>query len=390
MAQNGAAEVKPRLRAQSEAVRPSLKLRARPNITIDRPVAAAAAVAVVAPSGAAPFDSPQMTPASGFFLTPPLGPLGQGEPLTPFTPLTPGMRSSGTPQPAVPNPMDFMRPPNAPPGWTTTPVGIGIGGGAAGLTPRTIGACFLRASHQYAGDPAIFLDDRECSYAEMCAQVCALASRMHALGVRSGDMVGVCVMRCWEQPLALMAIQVCGGIYCPLPPTDPDERIRALISNTKPKLILCQQMLMARLEGLRYAESEPTKAAEVTAAAAAAAAAAAQPQLTFKPIDPDGGDAPMRAPPAILLPMDTSKWDAALCACAQSFLEGGCTSADSAKGCSAASCCAGWIHELVKTPVDQVGYLIHTSGSTGAVRSRSTFTQGSSGGATGREVGLWV
>ncbi len=45
----------------------------------------------------------------------------------------------------------------------------------------------------------------------------------------------------------MLAIEVIGGVYCPLSPQDPEDRLHALIKQTQSRLVLVQQLTATNL-----------------------------------------------------------------------------------------------------------------------------------------------
>ena len=59
-------------------------------------------------------------------------------------------------------------------------------------------------------------------------------------GTRPGQPVGLCLERSIELIVGLLGILKAGGAYVPLDPTYPTERLRSIIHQVKPELIVCQ------------------------------------------------------------------------------------------------------------------------------------------------------
>ncbi|MDH5539181.1 MAG: amino acid adenylation domain-containing protein [Rhizobacter sp.] len=72
---------------------------------------------------------------------------------------------------------------------------------------------------------AVEFEGRRVSYAELDAAAVALARRLRALGVRPGDLVGVCLERSVELVSALLGVVYSGAAFVPLDPADPPERL---------------------------------------------------------------------------------------------------------------------------------------------------------------------
>ncbi len=82
-------------------------------------------------------------------------------------------------------------------------------------------------------------DDRTtASYRQLQATSTTLAGQLAAAGVGSGDPVGVLMSRRVGLLTALLAVWRCGAHYVPLDPALPPSRIRALLRDAAPRLLL--------------------------------------------------------------------------------------------------------------------------------------------------------
>ncbi|MFJ8018754.1 amino acid adenylation domain-containing protein [Streptomyces sp. NPDC096311] len=99
-------------------------------------------------------------------------------------------------------------------------------------------------------------DDRTtASYRQLQTASTALAGQLAAAGVGIGDRVGVLMCRRVGLLTALMAVWRCGAHYVPLDPTLPPGRIRALLRDAAPRLLLTDAdtaalPALANVEGL--------------------------------------------------------------------------------------------------------------------------------------------
>ncbi|MDH0301929.1 MULTISPECIES: non-ribosomal peptide synthetase [unclassified Pseudomonas] len=88
------------------------------------------------------------------------------------------------------------------------------------------------------------------SYGELNRQANALAHHLIALGVLPDDRVAVVARRGPDTLVALLAVLKAGAGYVPVDPTHPDERLRYLLDDSAPVVVLAQQALFERLPGL--------------------------------------------------------------------------------------------------------------------------------------------
>ncbi|MFI6294611.1 thioester reductase domain-containing protein [Nonomuraea sp. NPDC050790] len=79
--------------------------------------------------------------------------------------------------------------------------------------------------------PAVITPDGALTYAELDARAGELARELHALGVRPGARVAVCLKASPEAIVALLGVLRAGATYVPLDPGQPAERLAALLAD---------------------------------------------------------------------------------------------------------------------------------------------------------------
>ncbi|HTS21513.1 MAG TPA: amino acid adenylation domain-containing protein [Casimicrobiaceae bacterium] len=72
---------------------------------------------------------------------------------------------------------------------------------------------------------------RAVSYAELDWRATALAHELHRLGVRPGEHVGICTERSVEELVAVLGVLKAGGVYVPLDPWHPPDRLAAVLAD---------------------------------------------------------------------------------------------------------------------------------------------------------------
>ena len=93
------------------------------------------------------------------------------------------------------------------------------------------------------------------SYREMREQVVALANQLRALGVQPGDSVAVALPRSVFLTLALHGIVEAGAAWLPLDTGYPDDRLRMMLEDARPRLLITtddQHARFADIPGLAY------------------------------------------------------------------------------------------------------------------------------------------
>lgn len=94
---------------------------------------------------------------------------------------------------------------------------------------------------------ALKIAEYEYSYSELHHRVMQLSSFLINRGLKKGQFVGIYAHRSMELIVGLLATLRAGGIYLPLDPTYPDERIAFMINDTGANYILTQQALVNQL-----------------------------------------------------------------------------------------------------------------------------------------------
>ncbi|MCA6113143.1 amino acid adenylation domain-containing protein, partial [Bradyrhizobium sp. CNPSo 4026] len=86
---------------------------------------------------------------------------------------------------------------------------------------------------------ALVHEDERLSYGELNARANRLAHHLIALGVRPDQPVAICLERSPAMVVGLLAILKAGGAYLPLDPAYPSQRLRQVLGDAAPQLLLC-------------------------------------------------------------------------------------------------------------------------------------------------------
>ena len=90
---------------------------------------------------------------------------------------------------------------------------------------------------------AVEFGGRHLTYAELDARSNELAAHLQSLGVAPNVLVAVCMDRSLELVIALLGILKSGGAYVPMDPTFPSERLRFMLEDSKPLVVITQTNL---------------------------------------------------------------------------------------------------------------------------------------------------
>ncbi|ALJ73703.1 Gramicidin S synthase 2 [Burkholderia pseudomallei] len=119
---------------------------------------------------------------------------------------------------------------------------------------------------------ALTFDGRRLSYAELNARANRLAHYLQARGVGPDRLVALCAERGIEMVVGLLAILKAGGAYVPLDPAYASDRLRGIVQDSQPALVLADAVGRAALgeldgalpvidletDALRWREMPPT------------------------------------------------------------------------------------------------------------------------------------
>jgi len=94
---------------------------------------------------------------------------------------------------------------------------------------------------------ALKIAEKECSYADLSHRAQQLATFLIDRGLQKGQFVGVYAHRSVELIVGLLATLRAGGIYLPLDPAYPGERIAFMLNDSGANYILTQQDLIDQL-----------------------------------------------------------------------------------------------------------------------------------------------
>ncbi|WP_078959004.1 type I polyketide synthase [Streptomyces sp. NRRL S-4] len=111
-------------------------------------------------------------------------------------------------------------------------------GAVTDLPGQGLHRLFEQAARDHAQGTALICADTGLTYAELNARANRLAHALTGRGVGRGDLVGVALDRSIDLVVALLAVVKTGAAYVPVDPRFPSERIRQMIDDADPKLIV--------------------------------------------------------------------------------------------------------------------------------------------------------
>jgi amino acid adenylation domain-containing protein len=124
---------------------------------------------------------------------------------------------------------------------------------------------------------AVTFEGRSLTYGELDARANQLGNHLRRLGVGPDVLVGVCLERSLELPVALLGVLKAGGAYVPIDPSYPEDRIAYVLDDARAPVLLTSSQLLASLPRTGAAvvamDADPALAAESAARPASHAAA---------------------------------------------------------------------------------------------------------------------
>ncbi|MBB6270489.1 amino acid adenylation domain-containing protein [Pedobacter cryoconitis] len=100
---------------------------------------------------------------------------------------------------------------------------------------------------------ALTFETQELSYLQLEKRSDALAVRLRREGVTQGSLVPICTGHALEMMIGIMGVLKAGGVYVPVDPEYPQDRIRFMLEDTKATLILVLEHTVPVLESLTTA-----------------------------------------------------------------------------------------------------------------------------------------
>ncbi len=108
---------------------------------------------------------------------------------------------------------------------------------------------------------AVVFGDQRLTYQELNRRANQLAHYLQTLGVGPEVPVAICMDRSFEMVIGLLAILKAGGVYVPLDPDYPKERLAFMLEDTRAPVLLTQQRLVPELveaEGTNNGDPRPS------------------------------------------------------------------------------------------------------------------------------------
>ncbi|HEV2228087.1 MAG TPA: amino acid adenylation domain-containing protein, partial [Steroidobacteraceae bacterium] len=130
--------------------------------------------------------------------------------------------------------------------------------------PTTLVALFEAQAARSPQATALLYQSEHCSYATLERRANQLAWHLIDCGIAPEDIVALSFERSFQMLIALLATLKAGAAYLPLDPQLPVERLRFMLEDARPRLLLSTRALAPRLpqEALCLEDLEPLLAAQ--------------------------------------------------------------------------------------------------------------------------------
>lgn len=97
--------------------------------------------------------------------------------------------------------------------------------------------------------PAVFCNGQVVSYGELDRRANQLANHLISLGVGAEAIVAICLDRSPESVISSLAVLKAGGAYLPLDPKLPLERLRFMLNDAKPRVLITTSEFTEEIAG---------------------------------------------------------------------------------------------------------------------------------------------
>jgi len=106
---------------------------------------------------------------------------------------------------------------------------------------------FEQQAQRTPANVALVFEAQELTYVQLNARANQLAHYLQTLGVGPEVPVAICMERCVEMVVGLLGILKAGGVYVPLDPAYPMERLAFLLDDARAPVLLTQRHLAERM-----------------------------------------------------------------------------------------------------------------------------------------------
>lgn len=124
---------------------------------------------------------------------------------------------------------------------------------------KTVVELFEEQVEKTPDNIAVIFEDEKITYAELNSKANQLAKRLRVLGVKQDDFVVIMSERSIDMIIGILGIIKAGGAYVPIEPSYPKERIRYILNDCNPKVIVhlnLEEVLDTDIETINLSDKE--------------------------------------------------------------------------------------------------------------------------------------
>lgn len=114
---------------------------------------------------------------------------------------------------------------------------------------KTIPELFEEQVEASPDKTAVAADGRSLTYRRLNEKANQLARRLKARGLMHGNAAAIMMERSLEATVSMLAVLKAGGVYVPIDPGYPEERIRFLLEDSGARIVLTKDSTQISLEG---------------------------------------------------------------------------------------------------------------------------------------------
>ncbi|WP_018015936.1 non-ribosomal peptide synthetase [Teredinibacter turnerae] len=97
---------------------------------------------------------------------------------------------------------------------------------------------------------ALTCDGRKITYGALETRVRKFANYLHDKGIGPECTVGICMRRSVDMVVSILAVLNAGAAYLPIDPDFPESRIRHILNDASPNVVVCHSVLRDKLGGI--------------------------------------------------------------------------------------------------------------------------------------------
>jgi len=113
--------------------------------------------------------------------------------------------------------------------------------------PTQVHRVFEQRARRIPNGFAVVCASETLSYEQLNQRSNQLARYLQRFGAEPGNLIGICLERSAEMPLAILAVLKAGCAYVPLDPAYPAERLAFMMRDTQLKAVITNSSLLSRL-----------------------------------------------------------------------------------------------------------------------------------------------